>query len=347
MLLHLQFAMDRIPSTGFENSQQKDKNTESNHAHQYTHLGKRASRDLEAMIPLSNATDPVEDTKSFKKQLLLLDCPPAVLRKRNLLKDHSEFGGTLVDLDAESYAARTVESVTVPIIVGKAAEFTLRAKRSSIKGASVSSLPSHIMKKSTSFADNCGQRLAVVHEILNQEDPPEIPKNAFQDLSIPSSSTNLLPMQSSCSHIRALKRLFLPPSLMPDFLKIALIKHVLLESCDVNSTELTVNGTIRVANISYTKVVIVRWTTNNWLTFTDYDAKYLNSAPDHLSDRFTFTIKLPVFLETGMRLEFAIKYETIGNTYWDNNNGTNYMVDCISVLTYPGFSKRLSNASLI
>jgi len=62
---------------------------------------------------------------------------------------------------------------------------------------------------------------------------------------------------------------------------------------------------------------------------------YFTYTSDPDTDRFTFTCWLPESFDIGSELDFAVCYDAgNGNTYWDNNNGQNYLVKCLTRSSY-------------
>ncbi|CAH1225598.1 hypothetical protein PAECIP111893_05276 [Paenibacillus plantiphilus] len=80
------------------------------------------------------------------------------------------------------------------------------------------------------------------------------------------------------------------------------------------------SGGIEVTNLSPTKQVKVVYTTGGgiWL---EQSASYVTSVAGGY-EAWNFDIDAPL----ASTFEFAIKYEVNGQTYWDNNNGSNYKV---------------------
>lgn len=79
-------------------------------------------------------------------------------------------------------------------------------------------------------------------------------------------------------------------------------------------------GEISVQNLSSTKQVTVHYTSDgeNWF---DIPAKYVKADPNNPGyEVWSFGDGM-----TGESMsQFAIEYQEDGNTYWDNNNGSNY-----------------------
>jgi len=107
-------------------------------------------------------------------------------------------------------------------------------------------------------------------------------------------------------------------------------EFVALENAVVKEAENKVTGTIKVRNLSFHKVVRVRYTINNWRTQEETLAEYVPSrfssgASYDYHDTFTFDITLPPS-HIADKIEFCICYETDDNQYWDNNNQKNYVI---------------------
>lgn len=91
-------------------------------------------------------------------------------------------------------------------------------------------------------------------------------------------------------------------------------------------------GQVAVANISFHKSVVARFTLDYWKTTSEVSAEYSDDVrkqgqPDGY-DRFNFTIRLAdqANLETKTLL-LCIRYNVIGQEHWDNNNDSNYQID--------------------
>ncbi|CAL4085687.1 unnamed protein product [Meganyctiphanes norvegica] len=106
--------------------------------------------------------------------------------------------------------------------------------------------------------------------------------------------------------------------------------NVALENAVVKEAENKITGIIKVKNVSFHKVVRVRYTTNDWRTQEEIIAEYVPSrfstgASYDYHDTFTFDITLPPS-HMADKIEFCICYDTEGNQYWDNNNQKNYVI---------------------
>ena len=177
-------------------------------------------------------------------------------------------------------------------------------------------------KKAVRFADVLGLDLESVRHIMNIDVPPKIPASATADLSLGIEE------ERRTQGSRYLTACFGQPGAASNFLARVIDQKVSLENCVVDDQELTVTGTVRVANIAFHKSVKVRYTTNNWLTFTDVTANYMANSCDGATDRFAFSIVVPQYFGVRSRLLFAVCYTVNGETFWDNNHGSNYIIEC-------------------
>lgn len=129
---------------------------------------------------------------------------------------------------------------------------------------------------------------------------------------------------------------FTQPISLISFKERVKLNKVHLETCTIQSGagNLSVSCTIRVLNQSYDKSVIVRYTTDEWHSFTDSLASYRPGSCDGWSDKFTSTFSVGNQVkesQTGQRIMFAIKYTYDGNKVcWDNNGGLNYTIKKVS-----------------
>lgn len=95
----------------------------------------------------------------------------------------------------------------------------------------------------------------------------------------------------------------------------------------VENEPLAFSGIIRVLNISFNKAVYVRSTLDNWATYFDHPAEYVQGSHDGDTDQFTFKLSFaPPYITHGSRIEFVVRYETSDGDYWANNSSTNYVV---------------------
>jgi protein phosphatase 1 regulatory subunit 3A/B/C/D/E len=175
-------------------------------------------------------------------------------------------------------------------------------------------------KKVVRFADAFGLDLENVRHILNMNSPPRIPASAVRDLK-----TGIEKDRNTQGN-KYFQSLFSQPGATGNFVQRVLAQSVCLENAMING--MTITGTARVKNVGYHKKVTIRYTVNSWATFADVVASYVQGSCDGATDRFSFTVVSPVELDTGRKLEFAVMFESEGQTFWDNNYGQNYVFEC-------------------
>ncbi|KAI8997315.1 putative phosphatase regulatory subunit-domain-containing protein [Pilobolus umbonatus] len=95
----------------------------------------------------------------------------------------------------------------------------------------------------------------------------------------------------------------------------------------MKKNELNLEGRCRVNNISFEKMVTVRYSIDLWNTSNETTAIFRESIPstNHQWDRFTFSIPIQAKNETQV-IYLALKYSVNNMEYWDNNNGKNYEI---------------------
>ncbi|KHN73977.1 Glycogen-binding subunit 76A [Toxocara canis] len=101
---------------------------------------------------------------------------------------------------------------------------------------------------------------------------------------------------------------------------------VCLKSVNTIGTNLT--GIVAVVNYAYKKEVHIRYTLDNWRSFIDVQALYISGSIAENIDTFSFSLFLPQCLPVGAKCEFCIRYRCDGKEYWDNNDRSNYLVEC-------------------
>ena len=129
--------------------------------------------------------------------------------------------------------------------------------------------------------------------------------------------------------------MFNQPGGFANFFDLIHSKKVCLENAYM-ADKCSIKGTVRVQNISFHKRVLLRYTTNEWVRSFDLEAKYLDGSCDGFSDKFTFLLTLGSPLTVGQRIQFCIRYEVENGEHWDNNDGRNYVFQCLSLA--PGSS---------
>ncbi|KAK4519789.1 CorA metal ion transporter [Mucor velutinosus] len=108
---------------------------------------------------------------------------------------------------------------------------------------------------------------------------------------------------------------------------------VSLESLVWNHSLQVVQGRVLVHNLAFEKKVLVRCSLDDWKTWTDIDAYYKEPAfygglsdvsSNSALDRFMFDIHVPN--KHAFSCDIAVRYQTLGQEFWDNNNGNNFTV---------------------
>lgn len=94
----------------------------------------------------------------------------------------------------------------------------------------------------------------------------------------------------------------------------------------------TLQGSVAVANLSFHKSVVCRFTLDDWKTTSEVAAEYAQAIlpKDTVAghDRFTFSIQLADTANLECKtLYFCVRYLVDGQEHWDNNNGLNFQVD--------------------
>ncbi|KAL2752974.1 carbohydrate-binding module family 21 protein [Sodiomyces alcalophilus JCM 7366] len=107
---------------------------------------------------------------------------------------------------------------------------------------------------------------------------------------------------------------------------------VRLEKVWLSPDQKSLMGSVAVANLAFQKSVTCRFTLDYWKTTSEVNADFTQEMRDkdapHTHDRFTFAIKLSdtAHLET-KTLYLCIRYNVIGQEFWDNNDHANFQVD--------------------
>jgi hypothetical protein len=91
-------------------------------------------------------------------------------------------------------------------------------------------------------------------------------------------------------------------------------------------------GCVAVQNISFQKLVVVRFTLDYWQTVSEVTAEFSNDVRKKFReenyDRFIFKVKLQDLANLDTKtLFFCVRYVVNGQELWDNNNHMNYQVD--------------------
>ncbi|XP_050091059.1 glycogen-binding subunit 76A [Anopheles aquasalis] len=186
-------------------------------------------------------------------------------------------------------------------------------------------------KKIVRFADVLGLDLTDVRTFMDEV--PKVPQSAYEDLTIAQATEQPMPEIISLGPKvdRVLVPLFQQPGALPCFLDRVREKQVNLENAAVTDPiTLTITGTVRVRNLDFHKSVYVRYTLDNWRSYSDLQATYAENSCDGFSDKFTFTLH-GNSVQVGQRIEMAIRFHCRGEQFWDSNYDTNYVFQCLPI----------------
>uniref|UniRef100_A0A182NKG1 CBM21 domain-containing protein n=1 Tax=Anopheles dirus TaxID=7168 RepID=A0A182NKG1_9DIPT len=187
-------------------------------------------------------------------------------------------------------------------------------------------------KKIVRFADVLGLDLTDVRTFMDEV--PKVPQSAFEDLTIEPPVVEppmpeLLSLGPKAD--RVLVPLFQQPGALPCFLDRVREKQVNLENAAVTDPiTLTITGTVRVRNLDFHKSVYVRYTLDNWRSYSDLQAVYAENSCDGFSDKFSFTLH-GNSVQVGQRIEMAIRFHCRGEQFWDSNYDMNYVFQCLPI----------------
>ncbi|TGZ70943.1 hypothetical protein CRM22_002908 [Opisthorchis felineus] len=183
-------------------------------------------------------------------------------------------------------------------------------------------------QKVVRFADALGLDLESVRHVFDQENPPKIPASATFDLEIDTDES------IAKLGAKQFRMCFSQPGSAANFIRRVLDQTVCLEDAHVEMPRGVLNGTIRVRSLGFEKRVFVRATYNDWSTYCDTTASYVQGSHDGATDRFSFSLVFPDTMVPGRRAQFAIRYDAhTGEQFWDNNFGQNYSVMCYAKAT--------------
>ncbi|XP_022051570.1 protein phosphatase 1 regulatory subunit 3C-B [Acanthochromis polyacanthus] len=184
-------------------------------------------------------------------------------------------------------------------------------------------------KKRVVFADTKGMSLTAIHVFSKFDDEPYQTKRGgrvMEELQFDMTDLESATMDLKISSERSLVLDFNQPSAdYLDFRNRLIQNSVCLENCSLQERSLT--GTIKVRNIGFEKSVQVRITYDSWVSFTDVECTFMNnvySCQD--TDTFAFVLELPAYIPPQNRVEFCICFKVQGQTFWDNNDGKNYVL---------------------
>ncbi|TDH01615.1 hypothetical protein EPR50_G00182080 [Perca flavescens] len=184
-------------------------------------------------------------------------------------------------------------------------------------------------KKKVVFADTRGMSLTAIHVFSKFDDEPYQNKRCSgisEELQFDMSDLETATMDLKISSVRNLALDFKQPSAdYLDFRNRLIQNSVCLENCSLQERSLT--GTIKVRNMGFEKSVQLRATFDSWASFSDIECTFMNnvySCQD--TDTFAFVVDLPAYIPPQNSVEFCICFTAQGQTFWDNNDGKNYVL---------------------
>ncbi|NWU51528.1 PPR3A phosphatase, partial [Dromas ardeola] len=199
----------------------------------------------------------------------------------------------------------------------------LPRRRNSASSEEEEAEPPHTITRKVSFADAFGFDLVSVKEFDTWEVPNTGQSNDVEDEVFPQEEYFF-------------SQLFTLPASQEEVLQKVREQKVLLESIVFLPGITCMNGIIRVLNLSFEKLVYVRMTLNNWLSYYDILAEFMPNSCGSETDQFCFKISLvPPYQKDGAKVEFCIRYETSVGTFWANNDDKNYTLICHKKETAP------------
>uniref|UniRef100_A0A8C3FIW8 Protein phosphatase 1 regulatory subunit 3A n=1 Tax=Chrysemys picta bellii TaxID=8478 RepID=A0A8C3FIW8_CHRPI len=192
----------------------------------------------------------------------------------------------------------------------------LPRRRNSASSEDMEPEPPSTIARKVSFADAFGFDLVSVKE-FNTWDVPIISQNDDLEVKVLTAEEYFL------------SPLFILPASQEDLLQKVRVQKVLLESIEFLPGITCMKGIIRVLNVSFEKLIYVRMSLDDWLTYYDILAEYVPNSCDGETDQFFFKISLvPPYQRNGAKVEFCIRYETSVGTFWANNDDKNYILLC-------------------
>ncbi|XP_044515469.1 protein phosphatase 1 regulatory subunit 3C-like [Gracilinanus agilis] len=173
-----------------------------------------------------------------------------------------------------------------------------------------------LAKKRVVFADTKGLALITIHNfscgIINSKE--ELP---FQNRILQLAPACVPP---GSSYVLAFSQ---PLDDYGRFCRCLQAQKVCLEQCAVQGRFL--QGTIRVLNLGYEKVVQMRITFNAWTSYHDVPCVYVPQLFRGEIDIFSFQVALPQGPPgPAGTIQFCFSFQCVQQIYWDNNQGYNY-----------------------
>ena len=117
------------------------------------------------------------------------------------------------------------------------------------------------------------------------------------------------------------QNLFISPKIPEEFYERVRRDAIAVEVLECFAGE--IRGVVSVRNDAPEKRVTVRYTTDDWETYQETTAEWLESIEGHNCDKFGFSI---TSLRESDAVYLAVRYDVLEQQYWDNNNNSNYAV---------------------
>lgn len=169
-------------------------------------------------------------------------------------------------------------------------------------------------RRKVSFADDNGMPLTKVRVM---------PNSSENDTTSPITSLDIYGVHGRYKQLRL--DFPQPAADFNAFLERLRSQNVSLENVMTDGTSFL--GTVRVKNLAMEKEVRMRFTTDNWVTWTDIVASYVYEDATSCYDLFGFHVSVGHLPD---EVQFAICYKVRDEEHWDNNDGNNYRLKMIS-----------------
>ncbi|XP_005105568.1 protein phosphatase 1 regulatory subunit 3B [Aplysia californica] len=175
--------------------------------------------------------------------------------------------------------------------------------------------------KKVSFADHKGLALAQVRLVKEGPDePPQLNPEMLSSLTLGANA------DVTCKP--PIRLCFSQPA--SDYLAFRdKISRNLVSLENVILRDYSVEGTIKVKNITFEKRVFVRLSLDEWESFEDFEGTFVPGPGLSYSDpydTFSFTMEVSPTFDVSKQLQFAVCFEENGQQHWDNNDGANYCI---------------------
>ncbi|OTF69885.1 phosphatase 1 regulatory subunit 3C-like protein, partial [Euroglyphus maynei] len=131
---------------------------------------------------------------------------------------------------------------------------------------------------------------------LDDEDRDWLLQN--RSIHQPSFNMNSHPIAKKNEMQATMRMLFVQPSSDPlNFMERVRANKICLENCLLSGPTgsnhvFKINCIVRVLNVCFQKQVILRYTTNEWLTWTEVPATYVPNSNDGFSDKFAINFEM-------------------------------------------------------